>query len=67
MGVEEFIIQRSREIFVTNEFAKLREEYKKLRDFALINNTEDKSYIAYLEIEFNNCMEGVINKVSSMQ
>ena len=56
--------EKSREIFFTNEFEKIKTHYKELKNLAIKSNPGDKDYIEYLELDFNRAIEQFIKEAS---
>ena len=64
MENEKSMIEKSREIFFTNELEKIKTHYKELKKLAIKSNPNDKDYIEYLESDFNRAIENFIKEVS---
>lgn len=60
------MVEKSREIFFTNEFEKIKTHYKELKNLAIKSNPSDKDYIEYLELDFNRAIEQFIKEATSI-
>ena len=67
MDIERSIVEKSREIFFTNEFEKIKVHYKKLQDLAIQSNPSDVNYIQYLELDFSRAIERFIKQASMIE
>ena len=64
MENEKSMEEKSREIFFTNEFEKIKTHYKELKNLAIKSNPGDKDYIEYLELDFNRAIEQFIKEAT---
>jgi uncharacterized lipoprotein YehR (DUF1307 family) len=62
MDIEKSVLEQGRKIFLTNEFEKIKDHYKKLKDITIKLDPSDKNYIEYLESDFNRAIENFIKK-----
>jgi hypothetical protein len=67
MDIERSIIEKSRTIFFTNEFEKIKNHYKQLKDLAIQSNPSDVNYIDYLELDFSRAIEKFIKQASMIE
>lgn len=67
MENERSIVEKSREIFFTNEFEKIKTHYKQLKDLAIQSNPSDINYIDYLELDFSRAIELFIKQASTIE
>lgn len=67
MGSERSVVEQSRAIFFTNEFEKIKDHYKQLKDLAIKANPSDENYIEYLELDFNRAIEKFIKEASTIE
>jgi uncharacterized lipoprotein YehR (DUF1307 family) len=62
MDIEKSVLEQGRKIFLINEFEKIKEHYKKLKDITIKLDPSDENYIEYLESDFNRAIENFIKK-----
>ena len=62
MDIEKSVLEQGRKIFLTNEFEKIKQHYKKLKDITIKLDPSDENYIEYLESDFNRAIENFIKK-----
>jgi len=67
MDNERSMIEQSRIIFFTNEFEKIKNHYKQLKNLAIKSNPSDKNYIEYLESDFNRAIEQFTKEASMIE
>ena len=67
MENERSMVEKSREIFFTNEFEKIKTHYKELKSLAIKSNPSDRDYIEYLELDFNRAIEHFIKEASIIE
>ena len=67
MDIERSIVEKSRAIFFTNEFEKIKIHYKQLKDLAIQSNPSDVNYIDYLELDFSRAIEKFIKQASMIE
>ena len=67
MEEERSIAEQSRATLFTNEFEVIKSHYKTLKELALKSNPGDKSYIEYLELDFNTAIDHFIKEASMIE
>ena len=67
MDNERSMIEQSRKIFFTNEFEKIKNHYKQLKNLAIKSNPSDENYIEYLESDFNRAIDQFTKEASMIE
>jgi len=53
--------------FFANEFEKIKNHYKELKNLAIKSKPKDKYYIEYLEAVFNRAIEYFVKEINIME